>query len=86
MCWVVRKSEKRYTIVSFLTLFFIFTAIFFALFNYGNLGMTSEETLEAIFTSAFIAGLLATCCTCANSEFVAPKEHTGGVNLEHFFI
>ncbi len=73
MCWYYRKRDYRITILAFLFQFILFTWVFYFLFNFGVTEMTFEDVLVSVLSSAFIAGLLAICCTFASVDFIAPK-------------
>ncbi len=80
MCWKYRARDWKLTTVSFLFQFLLFTWVFYTLFSFGT---TSEDMLVTLLSTLLLAFLLASCCTLASVEFVAPKKLDDEVPTEY---
>jgi len=79
---MLKLTERKYAIASFLTIFVIVWVIMFALSHYGldteNYG---EFLIQAIIFSTLIALPIACCCYFARGGTRDPKELTDGTTV-----
>ncbi|MGY5879880.1 MAG: hypothetical protein RTV31_06495 [Candidatus Thorarchaeota archaeon] len=81
---MLKLTEDKYGIASFLTLFIIVWVFMFAMLHYGSDTENYGEFLfQAIIFSTLIALPVAFCCVLARGGVRDPKELTDGITIRY---